>query len=255
MLPLQSISPETILYAFIGGLLPALIWLHFLLKEDRRNPEPRTVIFIAFLAGMAAVPIAIPLESFFRDYAYTQYPLCSAYSSLCLPILMAWAAIEETLKYLLAAMLVLWRRDVDEPIDFVIYMLTVALGFAALENTLFLIEPFSTGQIVAGLATDNLRFVGSTLLHVIASSAIGFSLAFTYKMPRAIKQIAASTGLILAIALHTTFNFFIIPRDGSGTILTAFLFVWSGAVIFFAVFEILKYFEYRQAPKLSPIKK
>lgn len=241
---LQNISPETILYAFIGGLLPALIWLHYLLKEDERNPEPRTLIFIAFLAGMIAVPIAIPLESFLRDYAYQHYPSCSVYDSICSPILLGWAVIEEFLKYGMAAIFILWRKDVDEQIDFVIYMLTVALGFAALENTLFLIEPFGTGNYIAGLATDNLRFVGSTLLHVVASSAIGFALAFSYMKPRYIKQMVSSVGLILAVALHTTFNFFIIPRDGSGTVLSAFLFVWSGAVIFFAVFEILKYIEY-----------
>ncbi len=248
---LTSLSFETLLYAFIGGVLPALIWLYFLLKEDRRNPEPRKLLFIAFFAGMLAVPFAIVLEGFFRDYAYTSYPLCSAYTTLCFPILFAWAAIEETLKYGFAAMLVLWRKEVNEQIDLVIYMLTVALGFAALENTLFLIEPFSNGHFVAGLATGNLRFVGSTLLHVIASSAIGFTLAFTYNAPKQIRQITASIGLILAIALHTTFNFFIIPRDGSGTILSAFLFVWSGAVVFFAVFEILKYFEYRTLPNNS----
>ncbi len=251
MFNLESLSFETILYAFIGGLLPALIWLYFLLKEDRRNPEPRTLIFIAFFAGMLAVPFAIPLEAYFRDYAYVHHPLCSAYSTLCFPILLAWAAIEETIKYGFAAIFILWRKEVNEEIDFVIYMLTVALGFAALENTLFLIEPFSNGNYLVGIATDNLRFVGSTLLHVIASSAIGFTLAFTYRASKQIRQIAASAGLILAIALHTTFNFFIIPRDGTSTILSAFLFVWSGAVIFFAVFEILKYFEYRALPNKS----
>jgi RsiW-degrading membrane proteinase PrsW (M82 family) len=248
----QNISFETILYAFIGGLLPALIWLHYLLKEDKKNPEPRTLIFIAFLAGMIAVPIAIPLEGFLRDYAYQRYLSCSVYDSICFPILLGWAGIEEFLKYGMAAIFILWRKDVDEPIDFVVYMLTVALGFAALENTLFLIEPFGTGNYIAGLATGNLRFVGSTLLHVVASSAIGFALAFSFKKPRYIKQMAASGGLILAIALHTTFNFFIIPRDGSGTILSAFLFVWSGAVIFFSVFEILKYIEYRSTTGSEP---
>ncbi|MDB5237664.1 MAG: hypothetical protein JWL88_766 [Parcubacteria group bacterium] len=230
-------SFATLGYAFLGGILPALVWLHFLLKEDERCPEPRTLITIAFMAGMLAVPIALPFETL----AQTLLPDGG-------PVILAWAAIEETLKFGLAALFVLWRREVNESIDLVIYMLTVALGFAALENTLFLIQPFGDGQFLVGLATDNLRFVGSTLLHVIASSVIGFSLAFSYKWPRAMRALAAIAGLVLAIALHSVFNFFIIKGGGSYTLL-AFFIVWTGALVFFALFEILKYFRYAKASK------
>ena len=250
---LAPLSFQTVFYAFVGGLLPALVWLYFLLKEDYKHPEPRSLLLIAFVAGMAAVPLAVPLEALARNFAYSSVPgVCSPYTPLCLQIITMWAIIEETLKYSLAAIFILWRREVDEPIDLVIYMLTIALGFAALENMLFLIEPFSAHQYLAGLATDNLRFVGSTLLHVIASSTIGFALAFAFKLPRVLRTLAASAGLILAIVLHATFNFFIIPRDDSHSILTAFLFVWSGAVVFFALFEVLKYFDRDEPELISP---
>jgi RsiW-degrading membrane proteinase PrsW (M82 family) len=242
---LDSSTLQTVGYAFIGGLMPALVWLYFLLKEDYRHPEPRSILFLAFIAGMIAVPVAVPLEALLRDYLYTTLPTCSPYLPLCLPIIASWAVVEEVLKYGLCAAFVLWRKDVDEPIDLVIYMLTTALGFAALENALFLIEPLTAHNFLSALATDNLRFVGSTLLHVIASSIIGFALALAHSLPRAARAFISSCGLILAISLHTTFNFLIIPRGDTHSILTAFLFVWSGAVIFFGLFEVLKYFEYR----------
>jgi RsiW-degrading membrane proteinase PrsW (M82 family) len=242
---LDSSTFQTVGYAFVGGLMPALVWLYFLLKEDYRHPEPRSVLFMAFLAGMIAVPIAVPLEGLVRDYLFSVGGSCSPYLPLCLPIITMWAVIEEALKYGLAAAFVLWRKDVDEPIDLVIYMLTAALGFAALENALFLFAPIAAHNFLSALATDNLRFVGSTLLHVIASSVIGFSLAAAYHLPRAMRSLVTSAGLILAISLHATFNFLIIPRGDTHSILGAFLFVWSGAVIFFGLFELLKYFEYR----------
>lgn len=241
----ESLSATTLGYAFLGGLLPALLWLYFLLKEDFRHPEPRALLLIAFVSGMVAVPLAVPLESFFREYAYRAFLTCSPYSPICLPVITGWAVIEETLKYVLAASLVLWRKDVDESVDLVIYMITAALGFAALENILFLIEPFAAKDYLAALATGNLRFIGSTLLHVIASSAIGFALAFSHRLARPLRSLVTSAGLILAIALHTVFNFLIIPRDDAHSILTAFLFVWSGAVVLFALFELLKYFQSR----------
>lgn len=246
----DSSTLQALGYAFIGGLMPALVWLYFLLKEDYRHPEPRSVLFMAFLAGMVAVPLAVPLESLLREYAYSTVSSCSPYLPLCLPIIAGWAVVEEVLKYGLCAAFVLWRKDVDEPIDLVIYMLTAALGFAALENTLFLFAPLAAHNFLSALATDNLRFVGSTLLHIIASSIIGFALALAHSMPRYARGFIAGCGLILAISLHTTFNFLIIPRGDTHSILGAFLFVWSGAVVFFGLFELLKYFEYRapQAP-------
>lgn len=229
-------SITTLGYAFIGGLLPALIWLYFLLKEDARCPEPKKLIAFAFIAGMLAVPLVLPLEQWAR-----------AWLGDMSQTLTAWAAIEELAKYLMAAAFILWRRQVDEPSDYVIYLITVALGFAAAENMLFLLAPFAGGHFASGLATSDLRFLGSTLLHVVASSVVGFALAFAALRRTHHRILLVSAGLILAIALHTLFNRLIISA-GDASALSAFFLVWSMAVVFFATLEILKYFEYRSLP-------
>ncbi len=200
------------------------------------------MIIIAVLAGMIAVPIVLPIE----HLAITTLP--RAEPSPGLSVIIAWSTIEEVAKYVMAAILVLWRRWVNESVDLVVYMITVALGFAAIENMLFLIEPIATGHLATGIATENLRFVGSTLVHVVSSSAIGFALAFSFKLNRTYRAFAAAAGLVLAISLHAVFNFLIIMKDGSHTLL-AFFVVWTGAVVFLALFEILKYFRYRKLPK------
>ncbi|MEJ0053464.1 MAG: PrsW family glutamic-type intramembrane protease [bacterium] len=233
-------TAEAFGYAFLGGVLPALLWLYFLLREDSRCPEPKLMILVAFFAGMIAVPLVLPLERF-----------ASLHLDPGLPVVVAWAAIEEVIKYLAAAVAVLWRwRTVNESPDLVIYMLTAALGFAALENALFLVAPIASGHFVDSLITGNLRFVGSTILHVIASSSIGFALAFSYKSSRAVRMLASTAGLILAITLHTLFNVLIIAKEVSH-VLAAFFTVWSAAVVFFALFEILKYLRYRNLPRNS----
>ena len=209
--------------------MPSLIWLYFLLKEDASHPEPKALIGLAFVAGMAAVPLALPPE------LYSKVHLAGSSSWIW-----AWATIEETLKYAMAAAFILWRRAVDEAPDYVIYMVTVALGFAAAENMLFLVAPFSGGEFATGFFTSDLRFLGSTLLHVVASGAIGFAFAFSADWPRTLRAGAAAFGLILAITLHAAFNA-LIMGGGAGTALAAFSFVWLVAVIFFAAFEVLKY--------------
>jgi len=232
------VTLTTLGYAFLGGLLPSFVWLYFLLKEDARCPEPKTIIALAFIAGMVAVPIALPLE----QLASIRLTAGS------LHIIIAWATIEETLKYAMAAIFILWRSSVDETLDYVVYMLTVALGFAAAENMLYLLTPLATGHIGATVFTGDLRFLGSTLLHVMASSIVGFALAFSIKYSAFVRTIAVASGLILAITLHTTFNMLIMEKGGQTT-LFAFSLVWISAVIFFAAFEVLKYFRYRNLAK------
>ena len=50
------------LIAFAGGILPALIWLWFWLREDREAPEPRGLIALSFAAGMAVVYFVLPIQ-------------------------------------------------------------------------------------------------------------------------------------------------------------------------------------------------
>ena len=225
----------TLGYAFLGGLLPAVVWLYFLLQEDAKHPEPKTMIALAFVAGMAAVPLAIPLEQYAKGILQSQGDMS---------VLASWALIEETLKYVMAAVFILWRPVVDEAPDYVIYMITVALGFAAAENMLFLITPIADGHIASSIFTGDVRFIGSTLLHVFASAAIGFTLAFSHASRPIVRVAAASGGLILAITLHTTFNALIISQ-GTSTTLAAIFLIWVAAVVFFAAFEVLKYFQSR----------
>lgn len=222
------LSAQTLLFALLGGIFPALLWLWFWLKEDKKRPEPRGLIMLAFITGMVAVPLVIPLEQMVKAFSV----------NTTLLMIFLWAAIEEIMKYGAAVFVVLRRKAVDEPIDTVIYMITVALGFAALENTLFLLNP-DIG-IIDGILTGNLRFSGATLLHVLASATIGVAMSFSFYKSDLKQKIFRNIGLVLAIILHSLFNFFIINSNGE-KILMVFLFVWLGIVILLLLFEKVKH--------------
>jgi len=216
--------------AFVAGLIPAIFWVWFWLREDSLKPEPYFLIAITFIAGMAVVPMALPLQRLAIDL----YPDTN--------VMFLWVIIEELLKYAVAVAIVFWNRDVDEPIDMVIYLIVIALGFAALENALFLFNPLIMGDYLNSALTGGFRFLGATLLHVLASGTIGMFLAFTYYRSRLIQLIAGTVGLFVAIVLHALFNFFIMGASGT-TILGVFLFVWIGIIILFLLFERVKMLE------------
>ena len=224
---MDSISPLAI--AIAGGLLPALAWLWFWLREDTKHPEPRNLIALAFLAGMITVAVVIPIQKFSASY----FMLGTTTTFV------VWSAIEEVCKYLAARVTVLGKRDNDEPIDSVIYMVTVALGFAAVENALFLLNPAVSGHIATAFLTSDLRAIGATLLHIISSAAIGVMLALAYYRPFIIRMAYTVMGLILAIVLHAGFNFLILNTKDEYLFHT-FGLVWIGVVVLLGILEYVK---------------
>lgn len=223
--------------AAAGGLLPALAWLWFWLREDSANPEPRALIALAFLAGMISVAIAVPLELGIKQ-ALEAGLLGASFAAPAI-VYSVWSALEEIIKYVLAYATVLRRREDDEPIDPAIYMVTTALGFAGAENVLFLLSPLSGTTLAQNIATGDLRFIGATLLHVLSSSLIGVALGLTFYSPKIIHYLAGFIGLLLAMGLHMTFNYLILntPQE---YILQVFALVWVGVIVLLALLEYIK---------------
>jgi RsiW-degrading membrane proteinase PrsW (M82 family) len=221
---------SSISYALFGGLMPARFWLWLFLREDRAHPEPRSLIALSFIGGMAAVICVIPIERFSMHF----------FDGTALIII--WAAIEEILKVTAAYLTVMWRRSVDEPIDALIYMISAALGFTALENALFILGPVLSNDLLAGALTGDLRFLGASLLHVLSSSLVGAAIALSFYMGSTKRHWYLLTGLIAATALHATFNFFIIGdgSDVSTDIFRVFYAVWIGIILLFLFFEKAK---------------
>ncbi len=215
--------------AFILGLLPALLWMWFWLKEDI-HPEPAKMLTLSFLGGMLAVPFVIPLQKLVYVYFADQITIS----------FLLWAAIEEIFKFGLIYVIALRNRCTDEPLDDIIYLIVGALGFVTLENTLFLTELIRGGNLIDTIINLNLRFIGASLLHVISSATIGICLALSFYKHTYQRLKYAISGIIIAIALHTSFNLFII-NGAPGSIFFIFGMVWVGIIILLLLFEKVKH--------------
>ncbi|MFA7216963.1 MAG: PrsW family glutamic-type intramembrane protease [Candidatus Paceibacterota bacterium] len=215
-------------FSFALGLIPALIWLWFWLKEDE-HPEPAKMITLSFLGGMLAVICVLPLQKFVYDLV--------SYNTFAFFL---WASLEEIFKFAIIYFIALRNRATDEPVDTIIYMIVGALGFVALENTLFLVDLMSRGDVSGVLMTINLRFIGASLLHIISSATIGIFMAISFYKKQSSKIIYTSVGLILAILLHTSFNLIIISKAES-SVLLAFGMVWICIIILLILFEKIKH--------------
>ncbi|MBU4480112.1 PrsW family intramembrane metalloprotease [Patescibacteria group bacterium] len=212
-----------------SGIIPALIWLWFWLKEDAKNPEPKKYILMTFIVGMLSALFAVFCQGFVIN-SETNYSFI---------ILLFLSTVEEISKFVFAYFTVLRKKIMDEPIDAVIYMITVALGFAAMENILYLWTSFGTSFLNEGLIMTNMRFIGATVLHTASSGIIGVAIALTFYRKKITKIIGLVLGVILSIGLHTAFNFLIINNKGE-SILNVFVAVWIIVVILLMIIEKIK---------------
>ena len=220
---------ETIFYAFLGGIVPALLWLDFWLHEDKKNPEPKGLIARTFLFGMLAVVFVLPFQKGVEMF----------FPGVTISAIILWAILEEIFKYGAAFLGGLRSKEDNEPVDPLIYMLTAALGFVALENTLFILGPLIGADFATGFITGNLRFIGASLLHIVSSGIVGAALSFSFYKPKTIQVRYLRKALLMAIAFHSIFNVFILKLGGGGTII-AFVSVWIGAVFLMWAFERVK---------------
>lgn len=220
-------SSAQFLYAILAGLLPSLIWLVFWTREDK-HPEPRTLLAGCFLGGMLSVVAAYYAEQYLAGLVTTEnlrYVL--------------WAGAEEIVKFIAVAAIALHTLSNDEPIDAMIYCITVALGFAALENVIFLMNWLQNGEIVRSIVNGDLRFIGATLVHVVSSGLIGFSLAITFYRHSAAKILGVILSLAAAIAVHASFNIAVNSVQPTQT-LGVFGWVWAAVVVMIVLFEEAK---------------
>ncbi len=224
---------NTVIFALLGGVLPSLIWLWFWLREDRKNPEPFSALTLAFVAGAMSTLVAIAFEK------GAQYLIDkSDIANTLLVTMLAWATIEESLKFIFAYFSSLTKPYYDEPVDALVYMITVALGFAAMENTLFLLDPVAQKDLFESVLTGNMRFLGATLLHILASSVIGIALALSFRKSRKIKKYFVLMALLLATAVHFAFNYSISFMNME--LMQTFVFVWVALLFLLLVFEKIK---------------
>lgn len=158
------------------ALAPALFWFPFFARRDAR-PEPAGLLLRTFAWGaLALVPSAL-LESSLGALAF----------------LLA-GPIEELAKYA-AASSAARHRSFDEPSDGLVYAAAAALGFATLENLLYVLHGGPGSILVRGPVT--------TLGHVLFSAPWGYAMAVKrFRGGRGVLR----RGLLVGAGLHVAFN-------------------------------------------------
>lgn len=200
-----------------AATLPSLAIAYWIYHEDHHEKEPKLMLLWAFLCGCASTIPAIIGQSFF--------PHLQNANSLFDTAVFAFGVValtEELSKYLLFKRFVYPRKDFNEPIDGIVYGVMVGLGFATLENVMYV---FNAGD--DGLSTALGRAFTAVPAHaafgVLMGAYIGLAKFFPEK-----RAIYTFIGVGLAIFFHGAYDFFLMQQVYSGmAIMAIFTLVWG----------------------------
>jgi RsiW-degrading membrane proteinase PrsW (M82 family) len=160
-----DLIPPAMVIAAIG---PALLLLWLVVVADFR-PEPPRVVLIAVVLGAFSGIAAGAVEAWLQRHLPIAHNPWLAADEIALFI----AAIpEEIAKVSVIAAIALRARHFDEPMDGVVYGTAVGLGFAALENLLYVVGAGTHWQAVAAA-----RAVLSVPLHGALGAIAGAYIA------------------------------------------------------------------------------
>jgi RsiW-degrading membrane proteinase PrsW (M82 family) len=196
--------------AFVVATAPGLFLLSFFYLKDRYEREPLKLIAVAFGLGLYAMVAARGLEAALVGLVSPEWLALGGEPARMFDAYVLTAAVEETAKWVMVMTAVYHWEEFDEPLDGVVYGAAVALGFAALENLLFIVS--------RGLGVAWGRALFAVPLHALCGGTMGY-----YTGRAKFDRAAARTGaawrdralsLVLPVLFHGTYDYALHHRLG-----------------------------------------
>ena len=125
------------LFIILLAVLPAVLLMRYVYRQDHYEKEPLSLLFKLILMGVLAGFLSMVLESvgqFFLNLT-TLDPESPVY--LIVMAFLVVAVVEEGMKYLLMHRCVWKHPAFDYRFDAIVYSVFASLGFAAMENIMY----------------------------------------------------------------------------------------------------------------------
>ena len=119
------------------ALLPVVILVYYIYHKDKKSPEPTGQLVKAFLWGILSVPLSLCISIPLGLIGVYPTETTSILGSISTAFFGA-AIPEETAKFIMLWLLLRKNPYFDEKMDGIVYAVCISLGFAALENIMYL---------------------------------------------------------------------------------------------------------------------
>jgi RsiW-degrading membrane proteinase PrsW (M82 family) len=191
------------------SLAPVLAIIIFIYWKDKLDKEPKKLLFYSFLMGILSVFVTLIISFIINGFSLDHNNL-NKYQSL-LSCILGIGLVEEFSKFIFVRFYCYKKDAFNEPFDGITYAVMVSMGFAALENILYV---FDNGMSV-GIA----RMFTAVPAHAVFAIIMGYYLGIQ-KIKH--KKYSGMIGLFLAAVIHGLYDYFLFNMKFN----TMFLIYW-----------------------------
>lgn len=213
-------------------LAPIVIILLTIYIKDKYEKEP---VKLALTGTFYGIVISVPIT--FTEKYITSFapPQDSIYYPFFISFIVA-SFVEETYKYTILMFLIYKNNNYNEPFDGILYAVYISLGFAIIENILYVFNP-----MIGGLHTAIARAIFSIPAHAIFGVYMGYYLS----KEKFLKHKMKIFSLLTAIFIHGVYDLLLFTDIKYSNIFFVIFFVY----IFFISLKRVNYYI-----KISPFK-
>ena len=197
----------------ILSILPVIILMIYIYRQDKYQKEPIKSLAKAFIGGILAILVDIVLVTCINMIYQSDTVFYSAFLE---------AGIPEELSKLIIFLIFIWRdKNFDEYMDGIVYACFIGLGFACIENIMYVFEA-AEESVGAGIGTGVVRALLSVPGHFLFGVVLGYFLALA-KFGK--KPIYILLGLLAAATCHGLFDWLLMASDAVGEVIGTALYI------------------------------
>jgi RsiW-degrading membrane proteinase PrsW (M82 family) len=186
------------------ALAPGLAIMIFVYWKDKLDREPRRLLILAFLLGCFSILPAIIFNLFLSLVLNVE--VSHSMSVTFAYAFFVVALSEEFSKFILLSGVLFPRPQFDEPYDGITYSVMIGMGFATLENVMYVLRA-ENGYMVGWL-----RAFTAVPAHATFAVAMGYFTGLA-KFNREKRFSYLVKGLIVAILMHGFYDFLLMQKN------------------------------------------
>jgi protease PrsW len=210
-------------FAVLLGVAPSIVLLVFFYLSDRHEPEPRGHVAAAFGLGMLATLPALGASSLLARAAGVEFLALGGVMARVFEALVLASLCEELPKWLAFLFIARWR-ELDEPLDGVVYGVALALGFATVENVLCVVrDGLGVGLMRALLTVPAHALFGALMGYWVGRAKLGDGQWQGIDVTRKQRRDRFAAAFVVPLLCHAAYDFVLVLLGGAWMYVTVAL--------------------------------